>query len=202
MKQNKTLTQMLESFINGDRMAAANHVKTYMSKRAAQLINEDENVTKMKSAGNVPAELADEFDGGKQVDWIIYDKQLKNMFCIAIWTEPNDPSKWVLGEYVAIVNDNAKVFAAMNNGYMTMLEAAKLRDQYDYIIADHKFDMVKEVFKNAYWQLLVPNLSEKVYMASPNTPIVLDEFLEAMKKLAPANSVHWTNSNWALDKTN
>lgn len=154
-----------------------------------------DDVGKVNQYGNIPPDLKDEFTGGSQLDWIIYNKEQTKLFCIAIWTEPNTTDKWVLGEYVCLVNGDPEIPDVINKGYMTMLEAAKYRKNYEYAIANHTFDTSREVISCPYWNSLIPGLTIQTKMVSPNKPIVLEEFLKVMRALVPDSSVYWTNAN-------
>lgn len=148
----------------------------------------------MSDKSNVPKELAAEFKGGSQKDWIFFNIDTNHLFCIAIWTLPGKTDEWVLGEFVNFYGDSLsakKMDEMRDKGYMTMLEAQKHRADYNYVIAEHHIDIPEDVIASDYWKSLVPDLSSKVTMASPNTPIDLKEFLGEMKKLQ--KSIRWTN---------
>jgi len=138
----------------------------------------------------IPSALQLEFTGGSQKDWIIYDKNLTRLFCIAIWQQPR--GKWVLGEYVNI-HGKDKVLKALEKGYMTMLEAARHRTSYRYEIARHDFHLNSDVILNPYWHSLIPDLRADMELVSLNTPIHLSTFLKEMERIVLPSDVVWSN---------
>ena len=135
-----------------------------------------------------PESLRSEFDGRTQKDWIIYDEDHTRLFCIAVWVD--EKRKWVLGEYVSIT-DPDDVLDVAEKGYMTMLEAARWRTNYSYVIARYDFDLEEDVVGSEYWQGLVPGLSNSTDMESPHTPIDIREFESAMAKLVKDKDIVW-----------
>lgn len=137
----------------------------------------------LRESSNIPDILSSEFSGGDQVDWIVYDEEDTKLFCIAVWREDG---KFVLGEFVNVTDDTVK--EVKEKGFMTMIEAARGRDNYKYMIARHSFDPDS---LSGYWKALVPDgLSG---MSSPSSRIDLKEFLKEMSKLVKPEDVVWSN---------
>jgi len=133
--------------------------------------------------------LQAEFSGGRQKDWIIYNPDLFRLFCIAIWKHTST-SPWLLGEYVHMEKN---VLPVLEKGYMTMLEAARFRQSYQYQIARFRFNWKDQVQNNPYWQGLIKNLSDDPDKQAPDAKIDLSEFLAEMRSLVLPQDVVWGN---------
>lgn len=133
-------------------------------------------------------DMSKEFKGGYQKDWIVYNKSFDKLFCITIVKDESDNYK--LYEFVNIFDNKDKIFEAVNMGYMTMIEAAKNRESYEYVIADHSFD--KKGIDIEYWNDLV---SDDKFWAkdSPNADIDLKEFNSQIRKLVKESDIRFKN---------
>jgi hypothetical protein len=120
-----------------------------------------------------------DFKGGKQKDWIVYDEGMKNLFCIAIVDRGDG---WKLEEFVNFIGmEHSEHLKMMQMGYDTMLQAAIGRDEYEYVIAKHKFE--KKDVDTDYWHGLVTDKDKFWGKVSMNAPIDKDEFEKEMGKL-------------------
>lgn len=141
----------------------------------------------LSSLNEKTVDMSKEFQDGYQKDWIVYDKDLSKLFCIAVVKKD---SKYMLYEFVNIFNNPTKVFKTLNMGYMTMLEAAINRSDYEYVIANHSFS--KENIDTEYWNDLV---SKNKFWSKEtvNKEIDGDEFEAEMKKLVKDKDIHFKN---------
>jgi len=141
----------------------------------------------LSSLNEKTVDMSKEFQDGYQKDWVVYDRDLTKLFCIAIVKEN---SKYILHEFVNIFDDPEKVFKTLNMGYMTMLEAAINRSEYEYVIANHSFS--KKDINIEYWNSLVSN--NKFWdKETVNKEIDVDEFETEMRKLVKNKDIHFKN---------
>ena len=121
----------------------------------------------------------------KQKDWIVYDFDKNNLFCIAIESKDGGEN-WKLIEYVNFFDlPDKKMQEMVSSGYQTMFVAKNKQDEYEWIIADHKFS--KEDFeKKEYWKTLIPK--NKLFgFVSLNVEIDKSQFEKEMKSLVKKN---------------
>lgn len=117
----------------------------------------------------------------KQKDWIIYNPDVSNLFCIAIESDDGG-NTWRLIEFVNFFGQpTVEGVKKITNGYSTMIDAAREKGSgYEYIIAGHDFD--KSAVDTPYWHSLIPD--DKFWgMAEVEVPIDKDEFESEMAKL-------------------
>lgn len=127
-----------------------------------------------------------EFDGGKQKDWIIYNRGGPSLWCLAIADEGDG---WKLIEWVNFPILPAKKLDEMvRMGYHTMLQAAMGRDKYEYVIADYRFSP-KDI-ETRYWKSLVP--TKFTGKKSVSVPISLSQFNNHVGKLVLADHVRFS----------
>mgnify|MGYP006425064353 CR=1 FL=1 len=118
---------------------------------------------------------------GKQKDWIIYDKDHKKMFCIAIAQE-SDEKPWKLIEWVNFFDlDHAKFNKILSKGYHTMFMASTKRDEYTWVIAEHKHSK-EDISNDDFFVNLIPK--NKLFKGPHELDIEIDkeEFDKNMKK--------------------
>lgn len=136
------------------------------------------NEEKQKTAGEAQKAPS----GGKQIDWIVYDYD-GNLLCIAL---DNEGEGWKLTEWVNFEGlSQNKLREMLDMGFMTMLEAAKGRDSYTYIIGNHAFDWADE--NSSYFKELLGDKFEG--KNSVSIDIDLDEFRSQVEKLVAPKDV-------------
>ena len=154
---------------------ASTNRKNLPNKKASFTFDQFSNIVK-KAVDNNSAKTM-------QKDWIVYDFEKGNLFCIAIESKDNG-NTWKLIEFVNYFElPDAKLQEMVSNGYNTMFVAKNKHDGYEWIIADHKF--TKEEFdKKDYWKNLVPE--DKLHaFATLSAEIDKSEFEKEMKTLVP-----------------
>lgn len=112
----------------------------------------NKSIVRILNRLEVSAELKpSDFVNGKQKDWIIYDYEKRNLFCLAI---VDHGKGWVLEEWVNFFDLKPKELCMkVSMGIHTMLMAAQNRDNYEYVIGKHNFN--KEQINNDYWNALI-----------------------------------------------
>lgn len=135
------------------------------------------DIQRFKRLAGIITEEKDSFR--EQKDWIVYDFNKNNLFCITI---ADDGNEWKLIEFVNFFEISDKKFQeVVSMGYYTMIDAALTIPSYKYIIAQHQFS--KNDIDVDYWRNLIPN--DKFWKkASLKVTIDKKEFEKEINKLS------------------